>query len=94
MLLLQGRVCLAFLRAVTAVLFYHIAMDTWNDSIVARIGRRFIAVLTAVTAKLLHHRAIDICTESFVVSSEWRGYGVSVCSSCNTVTLQCYGYML
>jgi len=91
-LLLQGRVCLAFLRAVTAVLFYYIAMDTWNDSIVARIGRRFIAVLTAVTATLLHHRAIDICTECFVVNSEWRGYGGSACSSCSVVTLQCYGY--
>jgi Fe2+ or Zn2+ uptake regulation protein len=51
------------------------------------------AVLPAVTAVLLFHRALDIWTDSNVVNtgkSENRG---SVCSFCNTLSSQFYGYM-
>jgi hypothetical protein len=52
-----------------------------------------MAVLPAITAVLLHHSVVDTWTDCSVVSTGWRGNGVSACSYCSTVTSQCYGYM-
>jgi len=40
MLLVQGRGEMAVLPAVTAVLFHHIAMDTWTDCNAVSTGKR------------------------------------------------------
>jgi len=44
-----------------------------------------IFFLPAVTAVLLHHSAMDVWTDCSVVSTGWRGNGVSAYRFCNTV---------
>ena len=43
-------------------------------------GRGEMAFLPAVTAVLLHHCAMDTTTDCSVVSTGYRGNGVSACS--------------
>jgi len=56
-------------------------------------GRGEMAFLPAVTAVLLHNSPMDTWTDCSVVSTGYRGNGVSACSYCSTVTSQCYGYI-
>ena len=68
-MLVLGRGEMVILRAVTAVLLHHSAMDTWTDSSVLVQGRGEMAVLPAVTALLLHHSAMNTWTKCSVVST-------------------------
>jgi hypothetical protein len=56
-------------------------------------GRGEMAVVPAITAALLHHSAMDILPACNVVSTGKKGNSGCACSSCSTVTSQCYGYM-
>ena len=49
--------------------------------------------LPEVTATLLHYSPMDTCTDCSVVSTGFRGNGVSAFGSCSTLTSQWYGYM-
>jgi len=51
-----------------------------------------MAVISAVTAVLFHQCAKDKGTDYSVVSTGKRRNGGYVCSYCNTVTPQFYGY--
>jgi len=61
---------MAFLPAITAVLFYHSAMDTWTVCSFLMQDRGEIVFLPAVTAVLLHHITVYNWTECTFVCTD------------------------
>jgi len=94
MVLIQSRVEIAVLPAVTAILLHHFAMDTWIDcNVVSTVKEgkwRFCLQLLQycyITVQWIHGLTLMLLVQVR------GGNGCSACSYCSNVTSQCYGYM-
>jgi len=89
-LIVQGRVEIAVMCAVTAALLYNSDLVTGPTLMLLVQGRGEMTVMSAVSCVLLHYNAIYRGNGCNVLSTGSRGNGDYACRYCSTVTSQCY----